>query len=479
MGKKSIAALLLLLLAAASVGAINLSLAQIDASRLLLSQEVDLYVGVSGADGSPLRGLPAQAFRVFESADGKQFQEVRGLTAFSPSVGTEGITFLMLIDNSGSMYDSVRGGKTSDPALMRITHAKEAVRSFLTSMSGPADRVGLAAYNTFYRGLVAPGQDRERVAGALEGITRPQPEEAYTELYASLTLAVREFAASRGRKAIIILSDGENYPYAKYSGKPHPEFKNKIYAYTEPIRACLEEGITVYAVNFGPTKDRDLRKIALETGGQVFDASNRAELAGVYRRIHEQVAAEYRLTYRAGMQPAERKYVRARVTQGGSQAEATRFYFSTTVFGLPLQRLSWWLLVPLVLAALGVWLVTRLRLESLPGPARLQVLHTRVGSASTRVLPLGGGKTVIGGSKKADITIAGAPGVQGEHATVLFDPKNRSYTVVGGGDIMVNNRPVKSRRLEAGDVIDVGGATIVFDDGQVGGAEKPKPKSKG
>jgi Ca-activated chloride channel family protein len=475
MGKKSIAALLLL--AAASAGAINLSLAQIDASRLLLSQEVDLYVGVTGEDGGPLRGLPAEAFRVFESADGKQFQEVRGLTAFTPAAGAaEGITFLMLIDNSGSMYDSVRGGKTSDPALMRITHAKEAVRSFLTSMTGPADRVGLAAYNTFYRDLVAPGQDRERVAGALEGITRPQPEEAYTELYASLTLAVREFAASRGRKAIIILSDGENYPYAKYSGKPHPEFKNKIYAYTEPIRACLEEGITVYAVNFGPTKDRDLRKIALETGGQVFDASNQTELAGVYRRIHEQVAAEYRLTYRAGMQPAERKYVRVRVAQGPSQVEATRFYFSTTVFGLPLQHLSWWLLVPFLLAALGVWLATRLRLESLPGPARLQVLHTRVGSASTRVLPLGGGKTVIGGSSKADITIAGAPGVQGEHATVLYDPKTRSYTVVGGGDITVNNRPVKSRRLQAGDVIDVGGATIVFDDGQVGGAEKPKPK---
>jgi Ca-activated chloride channel family protein len=473
MGKKSIAALLLL--AAASAGAINLSLAQIDASRLLLSQEVDLYLGVTGEDGRPLRGLPAQAFRVYESADGREYREVRGLSAFAPAAGAaEGITFLMLIDNSGSMYDSVRGGKTSDPALMRINHAKEAVRSFLTSMTGPADRVGLAAYNTFYRGLVAPGQDRERVTGALEGITRPQPEEAYTELYASLTLAVRAFAGSRGRKAIIILSDGENYPYARYSGKPHPEFKDKIFAYTEPIRACLEEGITVYAVNFGPTKDRDLRKIALETGGQVFDASNRAELSGVYRRIHEQVAAEYRLTYRAGMQPAERKYVRVRVSGSGGQAEATRFYFSTTVFGLPLGSLSWWLLVPFVLAALGVWLATRLRLESRPGPARLEVLHTRVGSASTRALPLGSAKTVIGGSPKADITIAGAPGVQGEHATVLFDPKSKRYTIVGEGDITVNNRPVKSRELKAGDVIDVGGATIVFDDGEVGGAGKPK-----
>jgi Ca-activated chloride channel family protein len=465
MSKKSIAAFLLL--AAAAAGAINLSLAQIDASRLLLAQEVDLYVGVTGEDGRPLSGLTAEAFRVFESADGRDYREVRELSAFKPAAGaSEGITFLLVIDNSGSMYDSVRGGKTGDPALMRVTHAKEAVRSFLTSMTGPADRVGLASYNTYFRGLVAPGQDRERVTGALEGITRPEAEEAYTELYASLTLAAGEFAGARGRKAIIILSDGENFPYAPHSGKPHPEFKNKIFVHTEPIRACLEEGITVYAVNFGPAKDRRLRDIAVETGGQVFDASNRGELAGVYRRIHDQVAAEYRLTYRAGMQPAERKFVRVRAAQGGSAAEATRFYFSTTVFGLPLASLSWLLPVPFLLAGLGVWGATRLRLESRPGPARLEVLHTRVGSASTRALPLAGARTVIGGSPKADITIAGAPGVQGEHATVLFDPKARAYTIVGGGDVTVNNRPVKSRRLEAGDVIDVGGATIVFDDGK-------------
>jgi len=79
--------------------------------------------------------------------------------------------------------------------------------------------------------------------------------------------------------------------------------------------------------------------------------------------------------------------------------------------------------------------------------------------------PLGSAKTVIGGSRQADLTIAGAPGVREQHATVLYDPKTRSYTIVG--EVTVNNRPVKTRRLEAGDVIDVGGATIVFDDGEV------------
>ncbi len=80
---------------------------------------------------------------------------------------------------------------------------------------------------------------------------------------------------------------------------------------------------------------------------------------------------------------------------------------------------------------------------------------------------------MIGGSPSANLTIAGAPQIQEQHATILFDPKDKSYTIVGGGDITVNNQPVKTRKLESGDVIDVGGATIVFED------EKDKGKGKG
>ena len=49
----------------------------------------------------------------------------------------------------------------------------------------------------------------------------------------------------------------------------------------------------MYAINFGAEKDRNLQAIALETGGAVFDAADREELAGVYdaiRRENEQAA---------------------------------------------------------------------------------------------------------------------------------------------------------------------------------------------
>jgi len=468
--KKTIICIPALLLICAAAFGYNVRLSQIDASRLLLGQTVRLYVSVTDDLGVPVEGIGAESFTIFESPDGQNFEKIEGLTEFKPGAASaEGITFLLLIDNSGSMYDTLEGRPTEDTARRRITHAKTAVRTFLGSMTSPKDTVGLASYNTSYTLLAAASGDKGQVAGFLDEIQQPDSEQAYTELYAALTLAVRDFQGLGGRKAIVILSDGENYPYLQHSGNPHPVFGNKIYDYTEPVRDCQEEGISVYAVNFAAEKDPNLEAVALETGGTVFDARSQEELARVYQSIHEQVAGEYLIGYRATMAPAEKKYVRvlAQVQENGQPQQATRFYFSSTVFGLPLDRVGALLIVPFVLAFIALWLISLLKFEKKRGPATLEVLKTRVGRAQTRMLPLGTAKTVIGGSRSADLTIAGNPGIKERHATVVYDAKKKAYTVVGSGDLTVNNRPVKTKVLEPGDVIDVGGATIVFDDGEV------------
>jgi len=465
--KNRLAFLACLLFFPGIASALTISLAQIDASRLLVTQNVQAYVSVTDDQGLPVEGLEPGAFSIAESSDGVSFQLIPRISAFTPNAGAvAGITFLLLIDDSGSMYDTLDGKATTDANVTRIVHAKDAVRTLLAGMTNPADRVGLAYFNTSYHLLSRPTTDRGRIAGLLDGIQRPSPDQAYTELYASLTQAAREFAGIEGRKAIIVLSDGENFPYALHAGKAHPVFGSRIFTFREPITANQEEGNTIYAVNFGigNAPDRNLKEIALQTGGTIFDARNRAELAGVYDTIHRQVAGEYLLTYRATLTPAEEKYVRARVVVPDGEASATRFYFASTVFGLPLRGLTLFLVIPFVLACLLLWGLTLLRLERKTGPARLEVLQTQVGRPVTRIVPLTSAKTVIGGSPKADLTIVGAPQIREQHATIIFDPKDKSYTVVGTGEIFVNNQPVKTRTLESGDVIDVGGATIVFDD---------------
>jgi Ca-activated chloride channel homolog len=463
----AVTVLLLAGLCAAGASALNVGIAQVDSSDLLLGQRVGAWVSVTDAGGEPVAGLGQGAFSLFESADGLSFQPVPRVLGFQRNAGaSEGITFLLLVDNSGSMYDALDGRKTADAGAMRVTHAKDAVRSFLESMTSPADRVGLMAFNTRSLLLSPPTADRERIAAALDQVVKPAPDEAYTELYGSLAAAARQFAGIRGRKVIIALSDGENFPFFAHAGRPHPLYGTHLFIPAEPVTACQEEGISIYGINFGTggEMDRNLRAIARETGGTVYEAANEEQLAGVYQAIHRQVAGEYLLSYRATMSPAEKKYLRVTVADQGEEISATRFYFSSVVFGLPLQRLTAVLILPFVLAFLLLWLLTLLKLERRPGPASLEVLQTRVGRPVTRLIPLGTAKTVIGGSARADLTIVGAPQLKEEHATILFDPKDKSYTVVGSGDITVNNQPVKTRKLQPGDVIDAGGATIVFDD---------------
>ena len=436
-------------------------------------------MSVTDAAGDPLEGLTADRFRVLESADGLRFREVPRVVRFRPGANrTDGIHFLLLIDNSGSMYDALDGQSTEQEELRRITQAREAVRTFLDSINNPRDTVALASFNTDYALHSGPTSRTARIGELMEAIERPSREQAYTELYASLTLATEDLSASRGRRVLVVLSDGENYPFAEHEGRPSPRFGDRVTPYTEPIELAQREGISIFAINFGLSKDPRLEAIAVETGGAVFDAADREQLADVYARIRERVRQEYRIGYRPIMDPAERKHVRVEVRGDGEVLESTRFYFAPTVFGLPARRLSPLLILPFLLALALWWLLTRLKLERPALRPSLEVLRSHGGRVSTRLFDLGGGKTVIGGAPEADLTISGVPTVRRQHATVLYDPAEKSYTLVSEGEISVNNRPARRRRLEEGDVINVEGTTIVFHGKPGGPAEKRAPEGR-
>jgi Ca-activated chloride channel family protein len=466
------AALIALLASWANARAESVTISQIDPSTLLYNQNVKVYVSVTDEVGSPVKNIRKDDFTVFESADGNNFKLIPVIKDFQTMANYEaGINFLLLIDNSGSMYLNMKQRLTRNPADMKFNHAKAAISTFLKSMTNPRDRVGLASYNSYYDSFSDPISDKEKIEGLLGHIKMPVGDEGHTEIYASLCRAVDEFKSVKGRKAILILSDGENRPYLKYTGKPHRDFGTKIYSYTESIRDCQQEGISVFAINFGKggeRKDMHLKDIALRTGGTLFDAGDGRELAQVYSKIVAQILNEYLITYSATMDPADRKFVKIKYASRKGPIQAIRFYFSSTVFGLPLKGFSFWLLLPFVLSIFLLWLLSRIRFERKKGAANIEVINPGPARAVTKTFKLNKGHTIIGSSKGADMTImSGITQIKEKHATITFDTKRKRYTIVGDGDFKVNNKRVKTKVLESGDLINVGGATIVFDDGEV------------
>ncbi|MBN2041053.1 MAG: VWA domain-containing protein [Spirochaetes bacterium] len=472
MKKKCLLFCLFIILIPGYIFADHVRISQIDSSGLLLSQEVKLYVSVTSDFGKPVTGLNADKFSIYESSDNKNFKKVSSISGFDVMANYEsGINFLLLIDNSGSMYQTLSGKRPGRDEDMRISHAKRALVIFLKSVSNPKDKIGLAAYNTNYTSYSELTNDRVKIQGYLDEIVRPGKGERYSEIYSSVYLAVEEFRSVKGRKAIIVLSDGRNQPYFQYTKKPHDVFGEKIFKYSEPMEYCQLEGISVYAINFGPKrekKDKGLSTIAYQTGGTVFDAHDQNQLKEVYNKIVNQILNEYLITYEATMEPADKKFVKIDYETPSGVLSAVRFYFSSTVFGNPMKDFNFLLILPLLLAIALLWLLTKLKFENKHTNPSLEVLNAGSAKASTNFFTLDKSKkTVIGGDPGADMTLSGgATKIKEKHATVAFDAKNKGYTIVADGNLTVNNKPVKTKLLEPGDVINVGGTTIVFDDGE-------------
>ncbi|MBU0934561.1 MAG: VWA domain-containing protein [Spirochaetes bacterium] len=444
---------------------------QIDSGRLLTEQTIRLFVDASrigsGIDITTARDY----FKVLESADGSNYQDVEVTKVERNTARDEGISFFFLLDNSGSMWDNLDGQASADPSALRVTHAVNAIRSFLGSVS-TRDRVGLAVFNTRYSLVQESSTSIAGINAALEALSRPESADAYTELYNSVGQAMSNFGEAGRRRVLIVLSDGENYPYLTRTGTDSPQFGSQLASAGELVPQAEFEGISIYSVRLGPQRDSIIGDIALMSGGQVFDAANQNEMENVYATIRRQVLEEYTVSYRAPMLDSSTRTVKLQYLDSSNQVLAEsqpRSYYAGNLLGGGGGSPHWYHLLFILIPSALIALFMLFRLEKESSQAALQLL-AGYKDMQTKVFKLNHAQTIIGGGAKADVTIAGNRALKDQHATILFDKDSGSYTVAGA-DLMVNNKPVSRRRLEAGDVINMAGTIVVFDDK----LSRPKP----
>jgi Ca-activated chloride channel homolog len=468
--RKLLGSLILFVIGSFSLSAESIRVSQIDTNKLLLNQQVKLYISLTNNQGRPIQKQQKRSFKIFESGNGRTFQIIPEIKSFQVGANYEdGISFLLLIDNSESMYWTMEGRKTKKDAQRRITHAKSAVTSFLGSITNPKDKVGLAVYNSSYLLLSSPTQDKKKIEKQLADIQRPQGDGIYSEIYGSVQLAIDEFSTIKGRKAIIILSDGVNNPSYTYTKKINEQFGERFVSYQKPTNALQLEGISLYVVNFGKKgqiKDRHLSRISERSGGVTFNAHSRKQLQAVYLTIIDQILKEYIITYRASMLPAEKKTVKVAYTnKRGKDFSTTRSYLASTVFGQPGLGFNPFYFIAFIVSVLLLWLLTRIKFEKQRAQPSIEILNAGAGNVSTQILDLGNAQTIIGSASNADMTIAGVAGIEENHVTVAFDEKSNQYTLIGTDKVLVNNQAVTTKVLEPGDLINLDGVTMIFDEG--------------
>jgi Ca-activated chloride channel family protein len=220
-------------------------------------------VTVTDPLGTPVSGLPREAFRLFENG---VEQEIRSFSTEDAPV-----SWTILFDASQSM-----AGK--------LAHSREAVKRFLDA-ARPGDEYSLVEFKSQPNVLSGFTTDDQRLEGALLSIVA----ESSTALFDAVYLGIHQLKRARNaRKALLVLSDGGD----------------NSSRYTEPEMKALvrEADVGIYSIGLtgGGWIDRHvalLKTLSRETGGLLCRVDNPTELPGAVAKINRAIRNQYVLGY--------------------------------------------------------------------------------------------------------------------------------------------------------------------------------------
>ncbi|MDP3283181.1 MAG: VWA domain-containing protein, partial [Desulfobacterales bacterium] len=239
------------------------------------SNQVSVYVTVSGEDENPVSGLPAQGFKALE--DGMPVENI------GVSQTNEPVAIVLAIDTSGSMLAKDRSGVTS------IDAVKNAAVNFI-SLLNKNDRVAVFSFNKEPVLEMDFSEDHAAVVNTINSL-KSVPN-ASTCLYDTAYESVKKAAEiPKGRRAIILLTDGKD----EKAGQPC-----STYSANDVIDAASTKTIRVPVYTIGAGKEVDVRelgRISKLTGGRNLIAGSNADFTLFYQTIANQLKNQYAIRY--------------------------------------------------------------------------------------------------------------------------------------------------------------------------------------
>jgi VWFA-related protein len=260
-------------------------------------QLVELYTTVTDRKGDFVEELTADDFTVYE--DGIR-QEVRRFEAVRDLPIRAGL----VLDTSLSMLADLR-------------HVKSAAYRFFESVLTPRDRAALVTFNNEPRLAVRFTNDKEVLAGGLADLIA----EGETALYDSIIFSLHYFSGLKGKRAIIVLTDGED--------------SHSHYNYEDAVDFARRTGVAVYVVGLNlQAKSSDvrlkMRQLTSETGGELYFIDTASQLGRVYNEIQRELRSQYLIAYQSsqgGGDPDDFRRVEVEMARKGLEAKTLRGYY--------------------------------------------------------------------------------------------------------------------------------------------------------
>ncbi len=439
----------------------QMSIDQVDTSRLATHHVVDVYVQVSNPNAQPAIDLAKGDFSLFDGSravTGTSLPRVRRFSLHQGPRSGEGVTYLILVDSTAATAPA--GGSSAsaeiNPGWFETVRAS--LEYFLNSVENPEDRIGVAAFDSAYRIESEPTRTRSATEAALQKMALPASGGKSLGTVAALSKAANELVSWRGRKVIILLT-GER------------SLSSSLVA-----ERLLQDQISLVAMQFGIAgPDPTLRSIAKQSGGRAFAVETKRQLESALTATYAAVRGEYRLSFSPRMTPGSYRKLRVEYRGRNGTISAEQQYRVGNLFAVPGGKWNPVILLPLVLTLLLLVISRRVRIRSTRRGPTLEVL----GAVRSSMFSLETGTTsMLFDSNHATVVPSGSGGSvdrtvrldRGEAAQVTgsvaftVDESSRSCTVESETTVLVNNRRVRRRALRAGDVLRIGETTVIFDD---------------
>ena len=248
---------MLLILALTSAASVELAHAQF-ASRV---NQVEVYASVTDSAGRAIKDLPREAFTVLEN------DKPQEITTFIS--GQFPAAVALAIDRSVSM-----AGKP-------LTMAKTAARAFIGGLK-PDDRAMLIGISGEVEVLSPLQADKAPLLKKLEALAPWSTTSLHDALIRSLDLLEGE----TGRRAIVVLSDGED----RYSTA----------SATAVLDRARRSDVLIYPIAISPKRPPMFAELASISGGRSFHLKDPNELVPALTSIAEDLRSQYLIGYSPG-----------------------------------------------------------------------------------------------------------------------------------------------------------------------------------
>lgn len=258
---------------------------------------------VRDAEGHLVRGLPPEAFEVYEDGD------VQHITQFTDE--RVPVSLALALDVSDSMYGQ------------RIEDARTAVERFLFDLLAPSDEFLVLAFSHRPWVLTEWTRSPDVVRPALEGLRPFGGTSLYDAILTGLPLLQ---ARGDHRTALLVISDGaDSASDADLNDVRSALLRTEAFTYAIAIDSPETRSINT-AVN--PTA---LRDITDGSGGRTEVVQSTNDLIAATARIAEELNNQYLLGYNSPHGPDGRYHsIRVRVQGEGYQVRARNGYVAAS-----------------------------------------------------------------------------------------------------------------------------------------------------